>query len=113
MERKRSTEGYSKINRKPQTHKRLRKKRVPIPVQPPKIPLGPFPEPSGMQLLYQKFKNDKNVDKNIHEEESSIDVSSPRDTNSPIVSIKKTLLGISRIILISNINIFITVWSTQ
>ncbi|EAT39017.1 AAEL009157-PA [Aedes aegypti] len=110
LERKRSTDGYSKINRKPQGHKRHRKKRTAIPVQPPKIPLGPFGggggpgdgggQPMmvgvpgggqigsalGMPMMYQKLKNEKNMsmDKDKQEDESSIDVSSPRDNNSPI-----------------------------
>lgn len=116
LERKRSTDGYSKINRKPQTHKRHRKKRTAIPVQPPKIPLGPFgggggigstgagdgggppmmvsmpgggPLGSalGMPMMYQKLKNEKNIGMDRQEDESSIDVSSPRDNNSPIVSL--------------------------
>ena len=37
LERQRTADGYSKINRKPQTHKRPRKKRGAIPVQPPKF----------------------------------------------------------------------------
>ena len=43
----------------------------------------------GMPMMYQKLKNEKNVsmDKDKQEDESSIDVSSPRDNNSPIVSI--------------------------
>lgn len=42
----------------------------------------------GMPMMYQKLKNEKNVsmDKDKQEDESSIDVSSPRDNNSPIVS---------------------------
>ncbi|EDS33755.1 rho GTPase-activating protein 5 [Culex quinquefasciatus] len=112
LERKRGTDGYSKINRKPQAHKRHRKKRAAIPVQPPKIPLGPFGAGGGasgdggvgppmmvgvpgggslgaalaMPMMYQKLKNEKNIglDKDKQEDESSIDVSSPRDNNSPI-----------------------------
>ncbi|XP_021701384.1 rho GTPase-activating protein 190 isoform X2 [Aedes aegypti] len=113
LERKRSTDGYSKINRKPQGHKRHRKKRTAIPVQPPKIPLGPFGggggpgdgggQPMmvgvpggghigsalGMPMMYQKLKNEKNMsmDKDKQEDESSIDVSSPRDNNSPIFGV--------------------------
>ncbi|XP_049537239.1 rho GTPase-activating protein 190 isoform X1 [Anopheles darlingi] len=118
LERKRSTDGYSKINRKAQPHKRHRKKRTAIPVQPPKIPMGPFggtnPSavgegaptgagggpggimigaggssvgPLGMpSMMYQKLKNDKNTDKQ-EQDESSIDVSSPRDNNSPIFGV--------------------------
>lgn len=41
-----------------------------------------------MPMMYQKLKNEKNIglDKDKQEDESSIDVSSPRDNNSPIVS---------------------------
>lgn len=75
LERKRTTDGYSKINRKPpQPHKRMRKKRVAIPVQPPKIPMGAFSgdptalaqpqQPQGgssmAALMYQKLKNEIN-----------------------------------------------------
>lgn len=115
LERKRGTDGYSKINRKPQAHKRHRKKRAAIPVQPPKIPLGPFGAGGGasgdggvgppmlvgvpgggslgaalaMPMMYQKLKNEKNIglDKDKQEDESSIDVSSPRDNNSPIFGV--------------------------
>lgn len=45
--------------------------------------VGPLGMPS---MMYQKLKNDKNTDKQ-EQDESSIDVSSPRDNNSPIVSI--------------------------
>lgn len=42
-----------------------------------------------MPMMYQKLKNEKNIglDKDKQEDESSIDVSSPRDNNSPIVSL--------------------------
>lgn len=107
LERKRSNDGYSKINRKAQPHKRHRKKRTAIPVQPPKIPLGPFGSSAGdmmggvgasggplggMPIMYQKLKNElgsglEKQDKPSQEpDESSVDISSPRD-NSPIVSI--------------------------
>jgi hypothetical protein len=92
LERKRTTDGYSKINRKPQGHKRMRKKRVAIPVQPPKIPPpGTYPEGSGgLPMMYQKLKNDRNLNSDketLHEDESS--VSSPRENSSPIVSKNK------------------------
>ncbi|XP_055603332.1 rho GTPase-activating protein 190 isoform X2 [Uranotaenia lowii] len=113
LERKRSTDGYSKINRKPKGHTRHRKKRTAIPVQPPKIPSGPFGVGSGggmgpadgmgpqmmsggplgsalgMPMMYQKLKNEKNIglDKDKQEDESSIDVSSPRDNSSPIFGV--------------------------
>uniref|UniRef100_A0A182X8R9 Uncharacterized protein n=1 Tax=Anopheles quadriannulatus TaxID=34691 RepID=A0A182X8R9_ANOQN len=104
LERKRSNDGYSKINRKAQPHKRHRKKRTAIPVQPPKIPLGPFGSSAGdmmggvgasggplggMPIMYQKLKNElgsglEKQDKPSQEpDESSVDISSPRD-NSPI-----------------------------
>ncbi|XP_070506073.1 rho GTPase-activating protein 190 isoform X5 [Chironomus tepperi] len=87
LERKRGTEGY-KSNRKPQTHKRRQKKRVAIPVATPKIPAGFDPSNnSGMNpaaLMYQKLKNEINssLEKDKMGEE---DVSSPRETQSPIV----------------------------
>ncbi|CAH1718321.1 unnamed protein product [Chironomus riparius] len=87
LERKRGTEGY-KSNRKPQTHKRRQKKRVAIPVATPKIPAGFDPSNnSGMgpaALMYQKLKNEINnsLEKDKMGEE---DVSSPRETQSPIV----------------------------
>ncbi|XP_053666685.1 rho GTPase-activating protein 190 [Anopheles marshallii] len=107
LERKRSNDGYSKINRKTQPHKRHRKKRTAIPVQPPKIPLGPFGSSAGdmmgsvgtsggplggMPIMYQKLKNDlgsglEKQDKPTQEQdESSVDISSPRD-NSPIFGV--------------------------
>ncbi|XP_040172171.1 rho GTPase-activating protein 190 isoform X3 [Anopheles arabiensis] len=107
LERKRSNDGYSKINRKAQPHKRHRKKRTAIPVQPPKIPLGPFGSSAGdmmggvgasggplggMPIMYQKLKNElgsglEKQDKPSQEpDESSVDISSPRD-NSPIFGV--------------------------
>ena len=58
----------SKINRKPQTHKRPRKKRGAIPVLPPKIPSNAFGDShaapiagnSMAALMYQKLKNEIN-----------------------------------------------------
>lgn len=45
--RQRASEIYSKVNRKGGTHKRQRKKRTAIPVQPPRVPqLGTFTTPS-------------------------------------------------------------------
>lgn len=45
--RQRASEVYSKVNRKSGTHKRQRKKRTAIPVQPPRVPqLGGFTLPS-------------------------------------------------------------------
>lgn len=104
------------MNRKAQTHKRMRKKRTAIPVQPPKVPsFGTYVSPPEVPpMLYpNKLKTDKKpgtIEKgkqisvcfrehlfngfkipgkmygDVQEEESSIDVSSPRDNNSPIVS---------------------------
>lgn len=51
-------DGYYKMNRKSQTHKRMRKKRTAIPVQPPKVPsFGTFVSPPEIPpLMYQKMK---------------------------------------------------------
>ncbi|XP_058176550.1 rho GTPase-activating protein 190 [Anopheles ziemanni] len=116
LERKRSNDGYSKINRKAQPHKRHRKKRTAIPVQPPKIPLGPFGSSAGgpgggagvellgggsgsalssalgMPMMYQKLKNEpgsgmEKPERPAEQDESSVDVSSPRDNNSPIFGV--------------------------
>lgn len=51
-------DGYYKMNRKAQTHKRPRKKRTAIPVQPPKVPFGTYVCPPEIPLLYQKMKTD-------------------------------------------------------
>lgn len=94
------------------THKRMRKKRA-IPVQPPKVPFGTYCAPPEIPMLYQKtdkkltviekgkachLKLENTMTKNWLckytgkslctdvQEEESIDVSSPRDNNSPIVS---------------------------
>ncbi|XP_037919567.1 rho GTPase-activating protein 190 isoform X4 [Hermetia illucens] len=92
----RGYDGYYKMNRKPQTHKRIRKKRSGIPVQPPKVPpFGTFVSPPEIPLHYQKLKTlekAKSVHCDVQEEESSIDVSSPRD-NSPIFGVLSTLPG--------------------
>lgn len=105
-------DGYQKMTRKSQTHKRMRKKRTAIPVQPPKVPFGTFVSPPVYPGMQQKFQADPkllgSVGKGkwsscgstlafnpnrcagkmygeVPEEESSIDVSSPRENNSPIV----------------------------
>lgn len=105
-------DGYQKMTRKSQTHKRMRKKRTAIPVQPPKVPFGTFVNPPVYPGMQQKFSADSklmstvgkgNLNSNksifhfnqmnqigkiygdVPEEESSIDVSSPRENNSPIV----------------------------
>lgn len=70
----------------------MRKKRSAIPVQPPKIPLpqqaqpqtfvGNFVSPPEIPLNYQKSKT---LEKSLMGE-SIVDVPSPRETNSPLVS---------------------------
>ncbi|XP_055303708.1 rho GTPase-activating protein 190 isoform X10 [Sitodiplosis mosellana] len=89
-------DGYYKMNRKAQTHKRMRKKRTAIPVQPPKVPFGTYVCPPEIPMLYQKMKTEtkkmSTLEKgkmygDVQEEESSIDVSSPRDNNSPIFGV--------------------------
>lgn len=65
----RGYDGYYKMNRKAQTHKRMRKKRSAIPVQPPKVPFGTYVSPPEIPLLYQKMKTEKKlgtVEKGIH-----------------------------------------------
>lgn len=57
----RGYDGYYKMNRKAQTHKRMRKKRTAIPVQPPKVPFGTYVSPPEIPLLYQKMKTDKKL----------------------------------------------------
>lgn len=54
-------DGYYKMNRKAQTHKRTRKKRTAIPVQPPKIPFGTYVSPPEIPLLYQKMKTERKL----------------------------------------------------
>ena len=49
----RGYDGYYKMNRKAQTHKRMRKKRAAIPVQPPKVPFGTYVNPPVIPTLYQ------------------------------------------------------------
>lgn len=46
------------MNRKAQTHKRMRKKRTGIPVQPPKVPFGTYVSPPEIPMLYQRMKTD-------------------------------------------------------
>lgn len=57
QERKgRGYDGYYKMNRKAQTHKRPRKKRAAIPVQPPKVPsfgMGSYVQPPEVPMMYQ------------------------------------------------------------
>lgn len=57
----RGYDGYYKMNRKAQTHKRMRKKRSAIPVQPPKVPFGTYVSPPEIPLPYQKMKTDKKL----------------------------------------------------
>lgn len=52
-------DGYYKMNRKAQSHKRRVKKRTAIPVQPPKVPpFGTFVSPPEIPIMYQKMKAD-------------------------------------------------------
>ncbi|KAL1491496.1 hypothetical protein ABEB36_012085 [Hypothenemus hampei] len=141
--RQRASEVYSKVNRKSGTHKRQRKKRTAIPVQPPRVPqLGAFNTmhspsvegddkatesnsdqtsegseteqfPADMRMKFVQ-KRSQSLKKRIpdlpnatshnfnmlnsldlytgpsnsfglmHDDESSLDVSSPRDNNSPM-----------------------------
>lgn len=46
------------MNRKAQTHKRMRKKRTAIPVQPPKVPFGTYVSPPEIPIMYQKMKSE-------------------------------------------------------
>lgn len=74
LERRKPGDLFSKVNRKPQTHKRVRKKRIAVPVQPPVI----------SDHMYQKLRNDMNdQDKQLYEEEPSV-IPSP---SSPMVRI--------------------------
>ncbi|KAL5277723.1 RhoGAPp190 family protein [Megaselia abdita] len=96
----RGYDGYYKMNRKAQTHKRMRKKRSAIPVQPPKIPqipqqaqpqtfVGNFVSPPEIPLNYQKSKT---LEKSLMGE-SIVDVPSPRETNSPLFGVMSKLTG--------------------
>ncbi|CAH0558065.1 unnamed protein product [Brassicogethes aeneus] len=141
--RQRAGEIYSKVrdvNRKGGTHKRQRKKRIAIPVQPPRVPqLGAFTLPSAHSPMIAADPDDKdklvtesnsessdvsetappnqncvkheqknrslNLKKRVpelhnpysfnvqsyslHDDESSLDVSSPRDNNSPFGVLSK------------------------
>ncbi|XP_022207896.1 rho GTPase-activating protein 190 isoform X1 [Nilaparvata lugens] len=99
--RQRSNEAYLKVNRKSTTHKRTRKKRpAAIPVATPRVP--PFHSATNggpatlddFQLLSFKMaepkfdasgkKLEQLFDIVPADEESSLDVSSPRDVNSPL-----------------------------
>jgi glucocorticoid receptor DNA-binding factor 1 len=58
--RQRASEVYSKVNRKSGTHKRQRKKRTAIPVQPPRVPqLGGFTLPSVHSTPHVELDADK------------------------------------------------------
>uniref|UniRef100_A0A1B6K9C5 Rho-GAP domain-containing protein n=1 Tax=Graphocephala atropunctata TaxID=36148 RepID=A0A1B6K9C5_9HEMI len=106
-----STEVFSKVSRKPTTHKRVRKKRTAIPVATPRVPpfsappvssngpnppLPPLP-PTDFNYRFKVLDNkSENLDKTKfkmeslglgHDEESSLDVSSPRDVNSPLFGV--------------------------
>lgn len=60
---RKNARGYYMMNRKPQTHKRMRKKRTAIPVVPPKVPFGTYVSPPEIPLMYQqqKMKTDKKL----------------------------------------------------
>ncbi|XP_059469340.1 rho GTPase-activating protein 190 isoform X7 [Neocloeon triangulifer] len=77
--------GVGGQGRKSTPHKRTRKKRAAIPVATPRVP--PFGDAAAAMLSY-RFKDDKGKYKLEGtfgpEEESSLDVSSPRDVNSPM-----------------------------
>lgn len=71
----------------------MKKKRTAIPVQPPKVPFGTYVSPPEIPLMYQRRPGDKkHQGHDVHEEESSIDVSSPRDNNSPIFGVVPKLV---------------------
>nr|XP_018903141.1 PREDICTED: rho GTPase-activating protein 190 isoform X3 [Bemisia tabaci] len=100
--------GDSKTNRKSTMHKRTRKKRTAIPVATPKVPPfsapptnGPGPMdfafPAQHSFSYPKENSVESHEKAkhrleriygaIHDEDSSLDPSSPRDLNSPLFGI--------------------------
>lgn len=128
------------MNRKPQTHKRMvRKKRPGIPVQPPKAPssfgggssgVGSYVSPPEVPMMYQRMKQQlqhqgpapplppekktglgplmsaaaawkggaagASNEMLLQEDESSIDVSSPRDNNSPIFGVVPKGVAVSK-----------------
>lgn len=60
LERKqRAAEAYSKANRKPAPHKRVRKKRTAIPVPTPRVPNMQSFAPDGAGMLSYRLKDDK------------------------------------------------------
>lgn len=99
LERRRSTDSY-KVNRKA-VPKRMKKKRLPIPVAAPRVPPlpsfyvaegGPGTRYSDERLLldpYEKVAPGKlegdHAYRVIPEDDSSLEVSSPRDQQSPIL----------------------------
>ncbi|XP_075218370.1 rho GTPase-activating protein 190 isoform X2 [Lycorma delicatula] len=106
--RQRSGDAYLKVNRKSTTHKRTRKKRTAIPVATPRVP--PFHTNTNGTTAPTSASNDfeslnyrlgeNSVDASDRakvkldgiftigpDEESSLDVSSPRDVNSPLFGI--------------------------
>lgn len=61
MERQRATDVLSKGNKKPSSHKRIRKKRTAIPVATPKVPsLASMGSGDGIVGLNYNIKDDKN-----------------------------------------------------
>ncbi|XP_015111306.1 rho GTPase-activating protein 190 isoform X3 [Diachasma alloeum] len=86
LERQRVADVIAKANKKPTTHKRTRKKRAAIPVATPKVPsLGSMTSGDGIVGLNYSIKDDKTwrIDLTERDDESSLDVSSPREINSP------------------------------
>ncbi|XP_044016188.1 rho GTPase-activating protein 190 isoform X6 [Aphidius gifuensis] len=87
LERQRGvTDVLAKSIKKPATHKRIRKKRAAIPVATPKVPsLASMGGNDGIVGLNYSIKEDKNwrIDPTERDDESSLDVSSPREMNSP------------------------------
>ncbi|XP_011307002.1 rho GTPase-activating protein 190 isoform X5 [Fopius arisanus] len=86
LERQRVADVIAKANKKPTTHKRTRKKRAAIPVATPKVPsLGSMTSGDGIVGLNYSVKDDKTwrIDLTERDDESSLDVSSPREINSP------------------------------
>jgi len=61
LERQRATDVLSKANKKPSSHKRIRKKRTAIPVATPKVPsLASMGSGDGIVGLNYNMKDDKN-----------------------------------------------------
>ncbi|XP_063220269.1 rho GTPase-activating protein 190 isoform X2 [Bacillus rossius redtenbacheri] len=100
--RQRLADTYSTVNRKPTPHKRMRKKRA-IPVPTPRVPLTQ-PSATAECPRVVNFVNKDDQQENpdpveqaksktdgtfsqAHDDESSMDMSSPRDVNSPMFGV--------------------------